>query len=79
MDRNAHIPTEEIEQDIRDTEREITSMRHEIEAFQILANQGDRLADMRRRARETGIEERQQFIAKLQGILKSRSDAASKP
>ena len=73
---NDHIPTEEIRQDILDTEREIFIMGREVEAFRILAETGDRMADMRYRARLTGIEERKAFIAKLQGILKQR-DAAS--
>lgn len=73
--RNAGIPTSEIRQDIADTEREIASMRREVEAFQILAETGDRMADMRRRARQDGIKDREAFIAKLQALLKARGEA----
>ena len=66
---NAHIPTEEIEQDILDTQHEIAAMRCEIEGFKLL---GDRWADMRARARESGIKEREEFIGKLREILKGR-------
>jgi hypothetical protein len=74
--RNAHIPTEEIEQDIADTKREIYKMNREMDAFKILAEEGDRMADMRYRARRSGIEERLAFIAKLEAILAVRSTAA---
>lgn len=70
VDRNAHIPTSEIERDISDTEAEIATMRREIEGFRLL---GDRWSDMRARARETGIEEREAFIAQLRALLTARA------
>ena len=80
--KHAHISSEEIKQDIADTEAEIVTMEREITAYRLL---GDRWSHMRaecwtwdRRviqalnARVTGIQERQTFIAKLQAILDER-------
>jgi hypothetical protein len=65
-----HITNEEIEQDILDTENEITTMQREIEGFRIL---GDRLSHFKADARRDGIAQRQEFITKLRGILAGRS------
>jgi hypothetical protein len=67
---NQHIPTPEIERDIADTEREISTMEREAEALDML---GDRMSDIRRRARLHGIEDRKIFIAKLKAILEARN------
>ena len=74
FDRDAHIPTNEIERDIRDTKAEIVTMRREIEGFRLL---GDRWSDMRARARESGIQEREAFIAKLRSLLAARRASVS--
>lgn len=76
---NQHIPSEEIERDIADTEHEIANMRREIDAFRILADTGDRMADMRARARESGIKEREAFNAKLKAILEARRVISGEP
>ena len=64
-----HGSSEEIKQDIADTEAEIVTMEREITAYRLL---GDRWSHMRADARVTGIQERQTFIAKLQAILDER-------
>lgn len=73
MDQNAHIPTTEIEQDIADTEAEIFKMERELPAHKILADNGDRLSDMRYRANRDGIEDRKRFIEKLRAFWPSAS------
>lgn len=62
------IPTEVIEQDIRDTEREIEQMQREMEYFK----KSHRLDHMRAEYRKSGIRERREFIEKLRGILQTR-------
>ena len=74
IERNAHIPNDEIVRDIEDTEAEVADLERQIKAYALLE---DRLSDMRRRAAITGIEERKAFIAKLQAILAHRSSAAT--
>lgn len=68
----AHIPTSEVEKDIADTEAEIFQMERELPGHKILAEAGDRLADMRYRANRDGIEERKRFVVKLKLILEHR-------
>jgi hypothetical protein len=71
---NAHIPTSEIEQDIRDTEEEITTMEKEAEHLEQtpLSMRDARWDHMRASARRTGITERKEFIEKLKVILEAR-------
>jgi hypothetical protein len=73
-ERNAHIPTTEIEQDILDTEREIVQM--ELEAQHLAATPDSmreaRWDHMRAEARRSGIRERNEFIRKLKEILAAR-------
>lgn len=64
-----HIPNEEINQDIRDTEAEIEQMTREEKGLRTC---GDRWSAMRADARLTGIRERKAFIEKLKSILKER-------
>jgi len=70
-DINAHIPTSEIKQDILDTEKEILQMMREITGFKLI---GDRLSIMKAMSRESGIRDRQEFIIRLQEILKLRGE-----
>ena len=74
---NQHVPTEEIERDIADTEHEIATMTREVEAFSILAETGDRMANMRAQARRDGIKDREAFIYKLRAILGARNVLSS--
>lgn len=64
-----HIPTEEILKDIEDTEHEIETIKRQEQGFRLV---GDRMSVFRADARRYGIKERQEFILKLNGILKSR-------
>ena len=72
MARNAHIPDSEVLQDIRDTEAEIAQMERELPGLRLSAEAGDRWADMRAKARETGIVERRAFIEKLTVLMAAR-------
>lgn len=76
-ERNAHIPSSEIERDIMDTEMEIASM--ELEARHLentpLSLSTARFDHMRASARRTGIEARKKFIADLRAILEYRAVA----
>lgn len=68
------IPTEVIEQDICDTEREIEQMQREMEYFEKSppGSFAYRLDHMRAEYRRNGIRERREFIEKLRGILQTR-------
>lgn len=69
---NEHIPTSEVEQDIRDTEREIAEMTAEAEHLEAtpITSPDARWNRMRANVRRQGIENRRVFIEKLRGILK---------
>ena len=63
------ISTAEMLKDIADTEAEIVTMEREIQGFRLL---GDRLSHMKADARVTGIQQRKDFIAKVQAIIAER-------
>lgn len=63
------IPTQEIKQDIAETEAEIVTMEREIQGFRMI---GDRLSHFKADARVDGIRKRKEFIVKLRDILKRR-------
>lgn len=63
------IPTNEVLQDISDTEAEIKTMKREIEGHRLI---GDRMSHFRADAKVQGIKEREMFIEKLQKILADR-------
>lgn len=69
MNNHDHISDEEILKDIEDTKSEISTMRIEIKAFEML---GDRLSHMKADRRKAGIESRHEFIKKLEAILADR-------
>ena len=70
-DPHAHISTSEIKQDILDTEKEILRMMREVTGFELI---GDKLSYVKAGARKSGIKERQEFIIRLQEILKLRGE-----
>ena len=70
-DLNKDMPTEEIRQDIIDTQREIATMTREEKGFRLL---GDRLSMMRAGSRSEGIKERRQFVKNLKAILEVRGE-----
>ena len=73
--KNEHIPTNEIEQDIAETQREIDQYEKELEAL-IGDRQGNKLAIY---MREGKISQRKEFISNLQSILDYRRvDAKTK-
>lgn len=65
------ISSDEIRQDIRDTEAEIAQMKREEMGFRLI---GDRMSIFRADARASGIKERMEFIAKLRNILFERGE-----
>lgn len=72
-ERNAHIPTDEILADIRDTEAEIRQWTAEAEAWEKLPIRPEHRWDhMRASARRTRIKEAEEFIADLRAILEYR-------
>lgn len=73
-ERNADIPTEEMEKDILDTEREIVQLEAEIEhlASTPLSSPDARLNHIKADARRSGVRSRKEFIVKLKSILEYR-------
>ena len=70
-EKNAHIPDDTLENDIKDTEVEIVQMEREATGFDLL---GDRLSVWKADGRRSGIEERKKFIERLQAILDYRNN-----
>lgn len=71
MSKHDHIPTSEVEQDIADTECEIRDMEKEIEGFKLV---GDKMSLFKAGARQSSVEERKVFIARLNAILDYRKE-----
>ena len=69
MEDKFQVPAETIRQDIADTEAEIVKMTREVEGFRLI---GGTMSMLRADSRVIGIKERQEFIDKLNTILKSR-------
>ena len=69
VDRNSHIPTDEITRDIAETEREIASMDRQETCLRTM---GDKLSVYRADALRVRMEERQEFVYRLQQILAAR-------
>jgi hypothetical protein len=70
--QNEHIPTNEIEQDIAETQREIDQYEKELDAL-IGDRQGNKLAIY---MREGKISQRKEFVGNLQSILDYRRAVA---
>lgn len=68
-DRNKSIPTETIQKDINDTQREIEQLKREHEGYKLI---GDKMSIFKADNRLIQIKERQRFIDKLETILKVR-------
>lgn len=66
--KNEHIPTNEIEQDIAETQREIDQYQKELDAL-VSDRFGNKLAIY---MREGKISQRKEFISNLQSILDYR-------
>jgi len=72
--KEIEIPIAEIENDILETEREIAAMTTEADWLEKtpMTDRDAKWNHMRASARRSGIEERKDFIKKLQAILESR-------
>lgn len=79
-EQNKDVPTEVIEQDILDTQSEITQMEREAEHYEKspLSLPTARLDHMKAEAKRSGIQERKQFIEKLKAILEVRLTSQKK-
>lgn len=71
LEANAHIPSDEIRQDIADTQEEITRLQ---EGKAMSFGTKDRIDHMRAQAARTGIEERKEFVAGLERLLRLRGE-----
>lgn len=79
---NAHIPTKEIENDIRDTSFEIVQMSTEAKWLEEAPRTYPeaRMCWMKAQAKWREIKERQEFVKALQALLDARSTAnATRP
>mgnify|MGYP001566165621 CR=1 len=74
VEANAQIPTSEIEQDIADTEAEISKMKREAEHLEKtpFSLRESRMNHLRASGRRSGIKERQKFVENLKAILQYR-------
>lgn len=74
LEQNKDIPTEDILQDIADTQEEIATMKVEAEHLTKtpMSMQSARWDHMRAEARLSGIKEREEFIGKLEHLLDLR-------
>lgn len=69
-ENNKHISTEEIKQDIADTEADIANWKREIKGYDLIR---DRMSYMRASARRSRIKEAEDFIEDLKAILEIRN------
>jgi len=71
---NAHISSEDIMQDIAETEKEVVQMTEDIAYFEKTPhhNRDYRWNHMRLEHRKSGIKEREEFIKKLEHLLELR-------
>src|SRR5688572_6313283 len=75
-ERCAGIPTEEVERDIVDTEREIASMTQEADHLESTPPSSPeyKMAHIRASARRQGVQQRKEFVEKLRAVLTHRSE-----
>lgn len=80
LEKNKHIPTEQVLKDIGDTEREIREMEEEADHLEATpATSPDyKLNHFRASARRTGIEERKKFCADLRKLIYARTEAGER-
>lgn len=78
-DRNAHIPTAEVEQDIADTQREIVELKSEIDWLEKTpqSSRDFRLNMIKAQVKRDGIQQREKFIGQLEEILRVRRGGSS--
>jgi len=75
-EKNKHIATDVIKQDISDTQKEIVEMWKEITFLEStpVGMKDARWNHMRADTRKAGIKDREEFIKALEGILEFRSN-----
>ena len=73
-EQNAHIPDDEIERDIQDTQMEIWTLQDEIKALEMtpIYSRDAKINFMKASAKKNGIIDRKEFIEKLQAIINYR-------
>ena len=67
----SHVPTDEVMQDINDTEKEIMQLQREQAGFTLI---GDKLSMFKADARRLRIKEREEFMCKLKRIIELRNN-----
>jgi len=76
LEKNANITTDEIIKDIKDTELEIINLKKEIEGHKLIAESTrgseSRMASFRRDTKQSGLNERCEFVQFLQTLLQER-------
>ncbi len=77
LQRTAHIPDSEVEQDIVDTETEIAGLAYLAEGYRLIAeanagNPEGKMAAFRQSAAEIGAKERGEFVQFLRRLQQAR-------
>ena len=80
LEKNKHISTVQVLEDISETEREIREMTAEAEHLEATpaTSQDYRLNNFRASARRTGIEDRKKFVENLRELIHARTEAGEK-
>lgn len=80
LEKNKNIPTDQVLQDIGDTEREIREMTAEAEHLEATPQSSPdyKMNHFRASARRTGIEDRKKFCANLRELVHARTEAGER-
>ena len=80
LEKNKHIPTTTVLQDITDTEREIREMTEEADHLEATPQSSPdyKMNNFRASARRTGIEKRQEFVKNLRELVHARAEAGER-
>ena len=80
LEKNKHIPTTEVLQDITDTEKEIRELTEEANHLEATPHTSPdfKINNFRASAKRTGIEERKKFVADLRELIHARTDAGER-
>ena len=80
LEKNKHISTVQVLEDIGETEREIREMTAEAEHLEATpaTSQDYRLNNYIASAKRTGIEDRQKFVENLRKLIYARTEAGEK-
>ena len=69
-ENNAEVLTEDIENDVAETQSEVINMQKELRGYRLMPR--DRMTQMRISSRVSGIKERLEFLEDLEAILEYR-------